>query len=582
MPDEIVVHTQDQLNDVLNTLDTVSPDAVIVVEGENPDALRPTQFMLDQHVAQRIKVSNRADLHVSTGDLSIDVDGGEFHGGVFPHSDVHVSKGKATLARGSSAQADGGSVTVRGGSAHPRQGRVTLRGTATGFIDSGEVLAYDNAKVELTGNANAKAYGRAKVDAFDMSTFRADDQVSVRAHGKSTGRLYGKSFAHANDNSELTLVSTECGADAGPDALLNITDDIDGDQYNQGIATTNHITRFDAELPDTLDAIRAEAVQAFNSDGMRAPATSATVQKALEGLPVGDPRNKKIMEDGTSPGWDEADMDAMIDESRRARYANQETARYYSVTSSLGTRQWYADDESHAIEQHVDAFPKEAIISVKDTDKEQCFVCGGWFVDDAGITYHVDHEGVPQPDEDSDHVAYGEPDGAVPPGHAAESSRFLDDSGEIAPDTPELDWDGDPIWRMSEKVAVLRDYDSYSDEPKTLSLDALPGIRPEGTVIAQPDESLYKIGYKDGEAHTVQQFDWDRKKWGRSMTVGVGPGKAILKELESSHPSNRKVPERVAAAYGHATGKCLMCGRGLSDVKSMTSGYGPSCKSKLA
>ena len=36
----------------------------------------------------------------------------------------------------------------------------------------------------------------------------------------------------------------------------------------------------------------------------------------------------------------------------------------YAVTSDLGTRQWQADDEAHAREQHTDAFTDEPIVSV--------------------------------------------------------------------------------------------------------------------------------------------------------------------------------------------------------------------------
>ncbi|ORW08470.1 hypothetical protein DQP56_00975 [Mycolicibacter senuensis] len=36
----------------------------------------------------------------------------------------------------------------------------------------------------------------------------------------------------------------------------------------------------------------------------------------------------------------------------------------YLVTSDLGTRGWMADDEEHAREQHLDAFPDEPILGV--------------------------------------------------------------------------------------------------------------------------------------------------------------------------------------------------------------------------
>lgn len=65
------------------------------------------------------------------------------------------------------------------------------------------------------------------------------------------------------------------------------------------------------------------------------------------------------------------------------------------------------------------------------------------------------------------------------------------------------------------------------------------------------------------------------------MIVAGGPGKELLKTLESMAPEARKVPANVAAAYGHATGKCLMCSKPLSDTASLSRGYGRSCANKL-
>lgn len=39
----------------------------------------------------------------------------------------------------------------------------------------------------------------------------------------------------------------------------------------------------------------------------------------------------------------------------------------YVVTSDQGERTWCADDADHAREQHIDAFPDESIVDVRET-----------------------------------------------------------------------------------------------------------------------------------------------------------------------------------------------------------------------
>ena len=114
--------------------------------------------------------------------------------------------------------------------------------------------------------------------------------------------------------------------------------------------------------------------------------------------------------------------------------------------------------------------------------------------------------------------------------------------------------------------------------PLTEKVAAVPTYADDAAV---EDATLVKVGQKNGAPHTVQSFDWQRGRWGRSMIVAGGPGKELLKKLESATPDERKVPSSVAAAYGHATGKCLMCSKPLSDAASLSRGYGRSCANKL-
>jgi hypothetical protein len=105
-------------------------------------------------------------------------------------------------------------------------------------------------------------------------------------------------------------------------------------------------------------------------------------------------------------------------------------------------------------------------------------------------------------------------------------------------------------------------------------------------VIPPTDEAdtstLVKLTRRDGAVTALQSFDWIKGKWGQSCAVAAGPGKALLRELESVKSVARQVPEEVAARYGHLTSRCLMCGRPLHDGDSVKAGYGPECLNKLA
>ena len=115
-----------------------------------------------------------------------------------------------------------------------------------------------------------------------------------------------------------------------------------------------------------------------------------------------------------------------------------------------------------------------------------------------------------------------------------------------------------------------------------MEIPAADGVNPDGAVMAMPTETLLKFGFKNGDPNTVQTFDWETGKWGRSMSIAAGAGKALLNEAQGTHPNNRGVPEHVAAAYGHATSSCLMCGKPLSDARSLSRGYGSNCAGKLS
>lgn len=108
-------------------------------------------------------------------------------------------------------------------------------------------------------------------------------------------------------------------------------------------------------------------------------------------------------------------------------------------------------------------------------------------------------------------------------------------------------------------------------------------LAPSEKVLQLDENTLVKLKYRkaDGKPDLVQQFDWARKRWGRTMTCEVGPGREVVDSLRALPRDDRAVTKAVAARFGTATGKCLMCHKPLVDSTSVTRGYGPDCASKL-
>lgn len=873
MADTLTVRNQDELDRVLNNLNTLDEDREIVLSPRDPDALRRTNFVITKAVPNPIRVGKGAHAHASVPGVKAVVEGGKFESPNAPQRLVWVEDGNATLPRGSVVHASGGTVHIHGGNVKDDSTEITLRGKAQASTDSGKVFAYDQSYASAGGTADVRASGKARVDTFGKATFRADDDVTVRAHESSSGHAHGRSEVYTNDKgTEVTWVSPEARVHPGFHTTLKVSDDVPTDLVSAAVrndqtVTVQRITPFDANFKDALAVVSQAGARAFDSDLPAAPASNGDVQRLLEGLPVGDPRSTQIMEAFNSSYRHEADKaaDAVLSstpevttkfmegaelasknmwdnlpESEQPTYA-QVAEKYgkrfadgyvtkrnqlegvsptplkpYTVTSDLGDRTWQADSEEHAREQHEDAFPEEPIIGVSppnpsndsdafivyegadgepvyqhwkdvvsqgglvygeddidpddedgpyegddmpvigwsesdggavrtddmelvyrdaegsehrqawqnisevgtlidsetgndmeldgwaqsDTDNESgccagcecgngclpdckigptcpghdenagddgfadsCAQCGGPFeTTSSGVTYHVTEDGETDYDLDGDHVPYSsegvesflkdydpslddkadamyqeyladkaevsetgtltyreliadaekhsEPfiDDETPDGHFGVTVKNISGISTYWLKGPKGDLDAvvvgrnqdgnnyrgggvlggeyinrgvSPRYPITEKAAVIPNHDISDDDQKTIELDAVEGVRPEGTVIAMPDDILLEVGYKDGNPNTLRTFDWEKKKWNRSMSTAAGPGKALLGELESLTPAARKVPESTAAAYGHCTKSCAMCGRGLKSAASLSAGYGPECKGKL-
>jgi hypothetical protein len=535
----VVVTSQDELDRVLNNPDALYPEQPVVLKSADPEALRPTVFNVHTRLVNPIEVTNGTWVDVHVPDMDIEVRGGRMN---TPHvqKSVHVVHGHAHVPRGCDVEADGGFVSVRGGP-DKAAGTIRLRGAAQGEVDGGTVLAFDNSKVVAYGSTKVRATGRSQVTSHAISDVYADDRTTVYAHGKSTTRLYENATGYGNENSSVTLTSPTARASMGPGSTLRTVSGVTSDHYeaSEGVRF-EEVSDLDARYPDIVRELRLRGGAAFEDGKMRAPVLDAEVQKALEGLPVGDSRSVEMM-DAYIEGFEDAKQSA--EESlgeEMAEYPRDE--ELLKVYSGSGVPAYTPDSP---LESHLDSYTD---------DTETCCECGEPFTtDDSGITRHVGADGDVDYDADEDHSPFAEFEEAVP-------QSFL----------------------LTEKVMILPDSGFDPEDSPMIPLPPADGVRPEGTVIAKPSETLIKIGYKNGEPHVVQNFNWDARKWGRSMSAAAGPGKALISEASRTHPNLRKVPEHVAAAYGQCTGSCLMCSRPLSDTTSMSKGYGPGCREKMS
>lgn len=150
-----------------------------------------------------------------------------------------------------------------------------------------------------------------------------------------------------------------------------------------------------------------------------------------------------------------------------------------------------------------------------------------------------------------------------------------------------LDWeskeDNPSVYPVTEQVVCLPprhdDEDYHADpEERLIELDALDGVRPAGTMIAEPPEMLVKFTHRGGKPSLAATFNWQNKKWGDTHSVLAGVGKCHLDEAQRLKPERRAVPKHVAEAYGQCGGNvCLVCGRTIKDPRSCTRGVGPEC-----
>lgn len=547
----ITVHSQDELTRVLANATSdiaveMGPDAQGLVQDYN--ILAPTSVIL--------KVAKGAKLTAHVPDLTVDVNGGIFDGNNKTHH-VFINSGSASAGRGSRVTALGGTFRERGGATDAKTS-AHIDNDAQAHIGSGVVNVHGKARLTADGNAEVYAFDDAKVDSFGYATVRADDNVELRAHDHSEAHLHGKATGYGNGPVTLTMVSPASTAQVGSSAKLRVGEGVSHLQFsNSADVTPEFISEAEAKLPDTLNRIRGRGKNAYHRNASAAPIMDEEVVKFLEGREPGDPLNIAIMKAFEEGYRDQADaaaaMITAVDVAKESAGHGEHSydgntfihtepdqhpeLKTFSIVSTAGVNDVQAEDENAAREQHEERFPGTTVvaISTRDTlDEESC--CAGCECGNA--------------------CAQGCTVGPV-------CSEYDDNAvmcGKCHNPVEDCMCFSGPSFPLTEKVAVVP---SYHDNA------------------AVEDETLVKVGQKNGAPHTVQSFDWQRGRWGRSMIVAGGPGRELLKSLESATPDARKVPANVAAAYGHATGKCLMCSKPLSDAASLSRGYGRSCATKL-
>lgn len=68
---------------------------------------------------------------------------------------------------------------------------------------------------------------------------------------------------------------------------------------------------------------------------------------------------------GYAGAVEDADLRALPAARRALARALAPSLRTYAITTAMGDRRWHAEDEEHAREQHLDAFPDERVIAVR-------------------------------------------------------------------------------------------------------------------------------------------------------------------------------------------------------------------------
>lgn len=609
MPDDLTVYSQEELDRVLSDPSTLDPEQTIVLARRDPNAIQVERYSVGDGVPNPVRVDEGTMVTALAPLNEVTVNGGFLVSPNAVQRNVSVEGGRATLPRGSKARAIDGAVHIHGGSVVNKDTEITLRGKSDAITDSGKVFAFDESHVEATGTADVRAHDKSRVDAFGSATFRADDDVTVRAHEGASGHAHGRSEVMCNASRvQLTWASPDAKVNAYMGMELRVSDEVPEDRVNDALRNATHvkvdrIDPIEAKLQDALDIARVSGGNAFHQDMPDTAALNGDVRELLDGLPEGDPRAEKIKEEYARAYREQADKapdtspDSSLtddaDESRHLVYEDSAGNLHYQPVSDVPVAGTLIDTET-GDDMEMVGWATEDGGELRDDDMELVYR------DNDGNVHRqswkdIDEMGglIDENGDDMELVGSSTDSGGE---QGSGGTQTCDECGD--PFETHADGTTHHVDRIPGGGAALdRDHVPYARESCCAGCDCGYGCAPgcevgplcpkHGTspvtekVAALPDGTLVKVGHKGGQPSTVQTFDQDRRRWGRSMTVTAGQGKDIIDTLFTTPPEARKVPVAVAAEYGQATGVCVMCGRALSSESSLRAGYGPGCRGKM-
>lgn len=143
----------------------------------------------------------------------------------------------------------------------------------------------------------------------------------------------------------------------------------------------------------------------------------------------------------------------------------------------------------------------------------------------------------------------------------------------------------------SVRESILRDAQREADKAKATAANEPTGsgldlsTLPEGTYAVPDGDTRLKVKIERPAAPSKWAgwvFVSDGAEYGHGQKYGrQAPGKTYSGMIVPELTKIAADPRAAAAAYGHLTGRCAMCGKKLEDEQSVARGIGPICFGKF-
>lgn len=97
---------------------------------------------------------------------------------------------------------------------------------------------------------------------------------------------------------------------------------------------------------------------------------------------------------------------------------------------------------------------------------------------------------------------------------------------------------------------------------------------------------VVKFSYRKHHPYSLSELrlpppDQPENLWEPPVLCSSTRGKYILDLVQKTPLSERRITRETARIYAGRTGRCLQCGKSLTDSTSLRRGYGPKCASKV-